>query len=113
MKEGLKNSNFLRKEKDKILYEYDFGDDWLHEVILEKIKPFAGKAKTYFIRGVGACPPEDCGGIYGYYRMLEVISNENNPEYEDIFEWFGEDFDPNYFELAETNEILDKYFNKD
>ena len=103
---GVKLSKFLKREKDHILYEYDFGDDWLHEVILEKVMPFTGKSKIYCLKGVGACPPEDCGGIPGYYHMLEVLSNENNPEYEEILEWLGEEFDANYFPLAETNEIL-------
>ncbi len=110
---GVKISNFLKREKDKMLYEYDFGDDWLHEIILEKVKPFAGKTEICCLKGEGACPPEDCGGIHGYCHMLEGISNKNNPEYEDILEFLGEEFDPNYFELAETNEILNKYFNKD
>ena len=109
---GVNLSKFLKREKDKILYEYDFGDDWLHEVILEKVTPFEGTMKIHCTKGVGTCPPEDCGGIHGYYHMLEVLRNENNPEYDDILEWLGEELDPNYFELAETNEMLDKYLNK-
>jgi len=109
---GVKLGKFLKREKDQILYEYDFGDGWAHEVILEKVIPLEGKTKIYCIKGVGACPPEDCGGMHGYYHMLEVLRDKNNPEYEDILEWLGEEFDSNHFELAETNEMLDKYLNK-
>ncbi len=108
---GVKVSKFLKKEKDIIVYEYDFGDGWLHEVILEKIIPFERNSKTCCMKGVGACPPEDCGGIFGYYHMLEVLSDEKHPEYDDMLEWLGEGFDAKYFDLKETNEMLDEYVN--
>ena len=49
------------------------------------------------------CPPEDCGGIWGYYNMLEVLQNPNEEEYEDYREWLGDDFDPEYFDKDEVN----------
>lgn len=104
----VKLSSFLKKEKDKIYYEYDFGDGWFHEITLEKVLPFEGNTKIRCIKGVRACPPEDCGGIYGYYHLLEVIRDENNPEYDDMIDWLGDDFDPEYFDLNETNKILEK-----
>ena len=60
------------------------------------------------MKGVRACPPEDSGGIYGYSDMMRILSDENNPEYEDMKEWVGENFDPEYFNLTETNKLLDK-----
>ncbi len=108
-------SDLLKSEKDALSYEYDFGDGWRHEVILEKILPFdpssaVVKCKT----GKRSCPPEDCGGIWGYESLLETIKDSAHSEYEDMLEWLGSDFDPEYFSLSETNEILSqcvKYFS--
>jgi len=108
---GVKIFKWLKKEKDRIFYEYDFGDSWLHEIVLEKLLPYERKTKISCMKGVRACPPEDCGGIYGYCDMIRVLSDENNPEYEDMKEWVGEDFDPEYFNITETNKLLDKYVN--
>lgn len=109
---GVKINKLLKKEKDKIFYEYDFGDGWLHEITLEKITGAAGKSKVRCLKGVGACPPEDCGGLWGYYDLLEVVKDENNPDYAEMLEWLGEGFDPDFYDLTVTNVVLDKYINK-
>jgi hypothetical protein len=100
----------LNKEKDKLSYIYDFGDDWAHEVELEKILPFeSSKALPICLQGACACPPEDVGGIPGYMMFLEAISDPSHPEHEDMVEWIGDDFDPENFDLAETNDLLREY----
>ncbi len=64
----------VRGEKDKFLYEYDFGDSWDHELLVEKVLPYeAGKRYPVCLTGKRACPPEDCGGIWGYASFLEAI----------------------------------------
>lgn len=69
-------------------YEYDFGDCWYHEVLLEGILlKTKGVKYPKCIDGERACPPEDCGGFDGYYRFLEILKNPDDEEHEDIIGW--------------------------
>ena len=79
-------------------YEYDFGDGWQHEIILEGIL-LREKGQKYprCIDGAQACPPEDCGGVPGYYRMLEVLSDLDDEEHEEMLEWLGGKYEPQEF----------------
>ena len=79
-------------------------DDWIHEIILEKITEEESKTATC-IGGKGACPPEDCGGIYGFYNYLEILKDKKHPEYEDVKEWMG-DFKVSEFDLEAVNDDL-------
>ena len=100
-------NQLLHKEKQELLYLYDFGDDWEHVIELGKIIiGNTASLKPKCIAGKRACPPEDCGGIYGYHDLLEVIKDHENPEHEDMIEWLGGNFDPDYFDIDEVNEIL-------
>lgn len=100
-------SDLLKNEKDKIIYEYDFGDGWEHDIILEKIeKNELDKNVPICLAGKNNCPPEDCGGVWGYANMLEVLKNPDHEEYEEYFDWLGVDFDPKYFDKNEINEML-------
>ena len=94
-------------EKFKFRYEYDFGDSWLHNLLVEKIlPPEPGQPYPVCIKGKRACPPEDVGGIWGYYMFLEAIQDPDHPEHEDYLEWVGGEFDPEAFDLDEANEAL-------
>ena len=105
-----KLSHLFKKEKDTIIYEYDFGDSWEHKLLLEKILPDDGKtALPVCIKGKRACPPEDCGGIWGYEELLETILDTNHPEHADMLEWLGEEFDPEEFDLEQINKDLAEY----
>jgi hypothetical protein len=97
----------LRKEKDAMTYEYDFGDGWEHKIVLEKVlaNPEASFAPSC-IAGARACPPEDCGGVWGYANLLQIISDSSHPEYEEMVEWLGDEFDPGRFDISGTNSIL-------
>ena len=104
---GIKISDLLKDEKKKIFYEYDFGDGWSHEILLEKILPVDNKIKyPVCIKGKMNCPPEDCGGVWGYSDMLEILSQPNHEEHEEFIEAYGDDFDPEYFDKDEVNELL-------
>jgi hypothetical protein len=82
----------------KAEYVYDFGDGWHHEVKLEKILQREENVKyPRCIAGKRACPPEDCGGVGGYYNLLEIISNPTHEEYEEMMEWLGGEYDPEAF----------------
>jgi hypothetical protein len=79
------------KLKAKFFYEYDFGDSWMHEVTVEKIHPTEKAFKhAICLAGKNACPPEDCGGIWGYYRLLDIISDPKHPEHAEMREWLGD-----------------------
>ncbi len=100
-------SELLSTEKDKIIYEYDFGDGWEHDIILEKILPFDGKIKyPICVTGKMNCPPEDCGGVWGYADILDILKQPDHEEYESFIEWLGDEFDPMYFDEVEINELL-------
>ena len=100
-------SDLLKKEKEKIVYEYDFGDSWEHDIIFEKILPVDDNIKyPVCLAGAMNCPPEDCGGAWGYADMLEVLKDPDHEEYESYIEWLGEEFDPKYFDINEINKLL-------
>lgn len=89
-------------------YEYDFGDGWIHSIVVEKTMPLdQDRYYPVCIKGKLSCPPEDCGGLYGYYNFLEIISNKKHPEYKDMVEWMGGRFDPNEFEVDDVNVDLE------
>lgn len=98
--------DIVSKPKDKFIYDYDFGDGWSHTVTLEKILPLDFSKSPIVVAGKGACPPEDCGGMGGYYSLLEAIEDPNHEEYEMLRDWLGGDFDPDVFSIDETNEFL-------
>ena len=103
----IKISSLLISEKDKIKYEYDFGDSWEHDVILEKITDVTEKPKhAVCIAGKRNCPPEDCGGIWGYEDLLEILKNPEHAEYQEMLDWLGDEFDAEYFSKDETNQLL-------
>jgi Plasmid pRiA4b ORF-3-like protein len=81
-------------------YVYDFGDDWEHEVTVEKVGPL-DPARPYpsLIAGRRACPPEDCGGVPGYCQILEALAEPKAEEHEELLAWVGDDFDPERLDL--------------
>lgn len=98
--------NFLAKPGDRIGYEYDFGDSWLHSVELIAVFPQASRLATAVcLDGARACPPEDCGGPPGYEQLLETVASPRHPEHAEMKEWLGE-FDAAAFDLAATNRAL-------
>jgi len=85
---------------DKLVYTYDFGDDWIHEIKVQKILTAQpGEHYPLCLKGKRACPPEDCGGAWGYEHLLVVMSDPSDEEHEDLLEWVGEGFDPEDFDL--------------
>jgi hypothetical protein len=91
------------KVGSKLLYEYDFGDGWEHEIKVEA----SYRAPLFCIDGVGACPPEDSGGPWGYAHMLQVRADPTHPEHEEVREWLGDGFDPNAFDPKDVNATID------
>jgi len=90
---------FFTLASRKARYEYDFGDDWEHSVVLEKIFPLEkGVQLPVCVGGRRACPPEDCGGVSGYYRLLEILSDPSHEAYSDTSDWVGGSFDADLFD---------------
>lgn len=80
-------------------YVYDFGDDWKHEVAFEAIVArVKGVKYPRCVDGARACPPEDCGGPWGYAELLEVIADRRHPEHRTMMTWLGGKFDPEAFD---------------
>lgn len=98
------------KRGSKFQYIYDFGDDWLHDIKVEKMLERDPEMKyPVCIEAAGAAPPEDCGGLWGYYDMLEAIADPEHPEHEDYVEWWGEDtLDPDAVDLDAINKRLSR-----
>jgi Plasmid pRiA4b ORF-3-like protein len=96
-------------KKFQFLYEYDFGDDWQHEILFEG-SPTPDKAMKYplCLEGERACPPEDVGGVGGYEDFLEAIANPRHEDYGDLLKWVGGRFDPEAFDVAAVNRRLAK-----
>ena len=103
----VKLNQVVTGEGFKFRYEYDFGDSWLHNLLVEKVlEPEPGQQYPVCVKGKRACPPEDVGGVWGYEGFLEAIRNPDHSEHEMYVEWIGGEFDPEEFDLDETNEIL-------
>lgn len=95
------------------VYEYDFGDSWEHQLLIEKSDvAVALDGIATCIAGKRACPPEDCGGIWGYANLLEALADPAHEEHEELLEWVGEDFDPEDFEIAAVNARLGRLSQK-
>jgi hypothetical protein len=90
-------------------YEYDFGDGWVHDIRVEQVMSGIGSGTPHLIGGARACPPEDCGGSWGYENLLEVLADPSHSEHETMLHWVGGEFDPEAFDLAETNANLELY----
>jgi hypothetical protein len=102
-------ATLVRGEQDTFLYEYDFGDGWDHELRIEKVLPFeAGKRYPVCLTGKRACPPEDCGGIWGYAGFLDAIQDPQHPEHEEMLAWVGGEFDPEAFDRDKVNKELQR-----
>lgn len=103
----VKLNQIAPQEQAKFTYEYDFGDSWLHEIVVEKIMPpEEGQHYPVCIKGRRACPPEDCGGIWGYDSFVEAIRDPSHPEHDEMLEWVGGEFAPEAFDLEAVNQQL-------
>jgi pRiA4b ORF-3-like protein len=98
---------FVPTTKTGCLYEYDFGDRWLHDVVLRQIVELPETFKRRLLDGAGAFPPEDCGSLPGYEDCVRVANGEKVQDREDLEEWLG-DWKPERFDLEETKREFDR-----
>jgi hypothetical protein len=103
----LRVGSVLTREGQAIKYEYDFGDSWEHQVKLEKILPAGDEGQLpRCIKAARQCPPEDVGGVHGYHEFLNAMYDPAHPEHEGVKEWWGGEFDPEFVNLEEINQLL-------
>lgn len=99
------------RKGSRLRYTYDFGDCWEHEILVEEMME-AASAVAYprCTAGRRACPPEDCGGIWGYEGLLHILADPDHPEHAERLEWMaldsGDELDPGHFDLGEVNASL-------
>lgn len=102
--------DFGLKKGGRFTYRYDFGDDWQHRIVVEKVLPAEpGIAYPVCIDGARACPPEDVGGPHGYSEFVKVLRNPRHRAHEEVKRWSrrkGRDFDPERFDNAAVNTRL-------
>ncbi len=103
----------LTKARQKLDYTYDFGDDWLHLITLEKLlpdEPVIGRAKpkriAVCVDGANAAPPEDCGGPPGFENLKEALADPKHPDFDAMVEWCGDEFDAAELSIASINDDL-------
>jgi hypothetical protein len=100
----------------KAVYTYDFGDSWEHGIVVEKrLAPEPGRVYPACLAGERHGPPEDCGGVPGFYNLLEAIGDPQHEEHEELLDWLGDGFDPEAFSVEEVNRRLapvQKWWNK-
>jgi Plasmid pRiA4b ORF-3-like protein len=96
-------------EGSSFLYVYDFGDWWRHKIVVEKvIAAQPGARYPACVGGRRACPPEDCGGPWGFSEFLAAIRDPAHEEHESMLEWVGGHFDPEAFDPADVKSRLDR-----
>jgi hypothetical protein len=93
--------------RPRFSYEYDFGDEWIHRLIVEERLPSKEGVKyPICVGGQRACPPEDCGGPWAYADFVEAVGNPDHRRHDELLEWVGGDFDPERFDQEAVNTEL-------
>ena len=104
-------SHLLKKQGDSVLFEYDYGDSWYHKVKLKSVADYTddGTKAVRLIGGANACPPDDCGGIYRYSYLVELMQKKpRSSELSEFYDWMGCKWDPEFFPMDETVKAVDR-----
>ncbi len=97
------------KKRFQLSYVYDFGDYWEHTIVIEKAEQLEETPVVpVCLEGARACPPEDCGSVWGYENLLEAIKDPTHPEHAEMTEWAGK-IDPEAFDIAEVNQVFERW----
>lgn len=108
--------DYLKETGQELRYLYDFGDSWEHTLTFEGL--VESETQGYqVVEGARACPPENCGGIPGYFHMHEVMKNPSHPDYDHFKMWLSEgaeiqDLNPEAFSIPEAQNHLDSLFRE-
>lgn len=94
----------IARARSKLLYEYDFGDCWRHDIVVERVEAASpGEPLVVCVAGARSGPQEDSGGPWGYADKLASLANKRSEDHADIRDWFGPDFDPEAFDIGDIN----------
>ncbi|MGB9430132.1 MAG: plasmid pRiA4b ORF-3 family protein [Gammaproteobacteria bacterium] len=94
-------------EGARFSYSYDFGDNWEHDIRVEKIEVMAAELlRPLCLDGARACPPEDCGGPPGYQELLDALADPRHPRHRELRRWVGKDWNAKHFDLEAVNHLL-------
>jgi Plasmid pRiA4b ORF-3-like protein len=111
--ERLTLNGVIKSGVNRFTYTYDFGDDWEHDILIEKTPPrIDATAFPACVAGKRNCPPGDCGGPWGYFDLLEILKNPDHPSHEEQREWIGGDFDPEAFSISAADATLATVFRR-
>ena len=95
-----------------VLYEYDFGDGWMHHLeLVDRSTHPTQEVLPLVLSGENACPPEDCGGIHGYKDLIDILKDPKHPEHREYKVWAGKNFNPVEFSVDACNAELKKLTN--
>lgn len=103
--------DLIKKKGRTFEYLYDFGDSWEHELTLEENRYFNPEIRSEIscLSGARACPPEDVGGVPGYYEFCIALEDPQHEEHEGFMEWSGGNYDSKKFDADSVNWELMKY----
>jgi hypothetical protein len=102
-----KLNSWLFRKRQKAKFIYDFGDSWTHVIEVTSIlQAVSGMRYPRCVAGERACPPEDCGGAWGYMEYMEALRNPDTAEKKEMLKWIGDDFDPEAFNLVKVDKRL-------
>ena len=106
-------NGLIKSGVTRFAYTYDFGDNWDHALVIEKSLPAVeALSRPTCTAGRRKCPPEDCGGPWGYRELLDVLADPAHPEHAERREWLGEDFDPDNFHPDSADAMLAARFHR-
>ena len=92
---GLRLSALIDRAVTSLTYVYDFGDDWRHTLTIEEVRTAEpGVDYPRLVDGERAAPPEDCGGMPGYFEFVHAINDRSHPQHKELQAWSGEPYDP-------------------
>ena len=103
----------LNREGETLTYNYDFGDEWRHEVKVESLLPAgASSALPTCVAGSRAGPPEDSGGVHRYRHLLKAVADPTHPDHDELSQWLDPEFDAEAFDEDVVNRELRRVFNQ-
>ncbi|MBA2283431.1 MAG: plasmid pRiA4b ORF-3 family protein [Acidimicrobiia bacterium] len=89
-----------------LVWQYDFGDSWAHDLVVETIEELEAERYPVCLAGERACPPEDCGGVTGFERLVEALADPLDDEHEDMVTWAPDGYDPAEFDTAAATKAM-------
>lgn len=107
-------AGLVQAGQERFGYLYDFGDSWDHVVEMEAltVEDADRLRQPRCVGGARACPPENCGGSWGYQELLDILADPNHPEHAERLEWVGGELDAEKFGLAAVNAALERIWRR-